>query len=218
MIFNIEDGDSLLALAIKIESPVIFETAFDLEDLVGDGVELNTQIVILFTKYHELDKKAIIPLLQKYCMKDLEMIVKLCESGEQFDVLDYFDLDTYNDSSSSYVILKLKEENTEGDDSLYKAFKSIHKVVKNEYCLDDSESNMEYSPHIILARVKKGLGKKYASSKLLGSILKNSKFSLDDFTITYQEGVHNVTTYNAVDRFFRLKRDEEMVIETRKLL
>lgn len=65
MIFNIEDGDSLLALAIKIESPVIFETAFDLEDLVGDGVELNTQIVILFTKYHELDKKAIIPLLQK---------------------------------------------------------------------------------------------------------------------------------------------------------
>ena len=218
MIFNIEDGDSLLSLAIKIESPVIFETAFDLEDLVGDGVELNTQIVILFTKYHELGKKDIIPLLQKYCMKDLEMIIKLCESGEQFDILDYFDLDTYNDSSSSYVILKLKEENTEGDASLYKAFKSIHKVVKNEYCLDDNEAGIEYSPHIILARVKKGLGKKYANSKLLDSILKNSKFSLDDFTITYQNGVHNVTTYNAVDRFFRLKREEELVIETRKLL
>lgn len=218
MVFNIEEGDSLVALAIEIESPVIFETAFDLDDLVGDGVELNTQVILLFAKYQEINKKEIMPLLQNYCPKELEDIVNLCETKEQFDVLDYFDLDTYSDKSSSYVILNLKKEGKDDDDRLYKALKAIHKVIKNKYCLDDSDMKLEYSPHIILARVNKGLGKKYANSKLLESILENSKFSLDDFTISYHNGTHNVTTFNAVERFFRLERDENMSKETRKLM
>ena len=68
-----------------------------------------------------------------------------------------------------------------------------------------------------LAKVKKGKGKDYMFSPTLNMILSNAKFNIDDLVLSYKdkEGkqkLFNITSNNAVERFFRqeeLERDKE---------
>lgn len=193
--------NSCLMLATNVESPLSLSAMFDDEDLTGTGVELDSHITILYASDKRLPRKNIIPLLQECDKDNINALMNLCEKGEDNTkmILDYFELDKF-ENDTDFVILKLKE-----DTKLFRILSSLNENLREKFKVVSDFSN--YQPHITLAEVKKGKGNKYVNSLGLESVLKETLFSLDDITLSYSRGlVYNLTTFNAVDRFFRLER------------
>lgn len=198
---NTNELSSCFMLATNIESPISFGAIFDDEDLIGTGVELDSHITILYAKDKRLPRKNIIPLLQECDKKNLDDLMNLCKKGEDGAkmVLDYFDLDQF-ENDTDFIILKLKE-----DTKLFHILESLNSNLREKFKVISDFTT--YQPHITLAEVKKGKGGKYVNHLGLESVLKETMFSLDDLTLSYSRGLtYNLTTFNAVDRFFRLER------------
>lgn len=208
-------NNSCLMLACALYTPVDLSSIFEDEDLKDTGIEKESHITLLYAQNKIIDRSNL-----------LDDIRTILDDGDKFsydrfmdllkddkfisnNVLDSFEIGKF-ENDSDYIVLKLKK-----DVDIFKILSIINKGLRIKY---DVQSDFEYTPHITLAELNPGTADKYLASGKLKLVLENTKIKFEDLIISYgPSGVvedrekYNLTTFHAVDRFFReenLKREE----------
>lgn len=208
-------NNSCLMLACALYTPVDLSSIFEDEDLKDTGIEKESHITLLYAQNKIIDRSSL--------LDDIRIILddsdKFSYTGfidslkdDKFvsnNVLDSFEIGKF-ENDSDYIVLKLKKSV-----DIFNVLNIINKGLRIKY---DVQSEFSYTPHITLAELKPGTADKYLASKKLKLVLENTKIKFEDLIISYgPSGVvedrekYNLTTFHAVDRFFReenLKREE----------
>ena len=208
-------NNSCLMLACALYTPVDLSSIFEDEDLKDTGIEKESHITLLYAQNKIIDRGSL--------LDDIRIILddsdKFSYTGfidslkdDKFvsnNVLDSFDIGKF-ENDSDYIVLKLKK-----NVDIFNVLNIINKGLRIKY---DVQSEFSYTPHITLAELKPGTADKYLASKKLQLVLENTKIKFEDLIISYgpsnvveDREKYNLTTFHAVDRFFReenLKREE----------
>ena len=207
--------NSCLMLACALYTPVDLSSIFEDEDLKDTGIEKESHITLLYAQNKVIDRSSL--------LDDIRIILddsdKFSYTGfidslkdDKFvsnNVLDSFDIGKF-ENDSDYIVLKLKKSV-----DIFNILNIINKGLRIKY---DVQSEFSYTPHITLAELKPGTADKYLASGKLKLVLENTKIKFEDLIISYgpsnvveDREKYNLTTFHAVDRFFReenLKREE----------
>lgn len=201
-------NNSCLMLACALYTPICLSSIFSDEDLKDTGIEKESHITLLYAQNKIIDRENLINdvetiLDETHFNKFIELLKSDEFVGES--VLDTFDIGKF-ENDSDYIVLKLKKDN-----EIFKTLNLINTGLRNKYDVKSEFSN--YTPHLTLAELVPGSADKYLNSKKLELVLKNSKVSFEDLVISYgpSDAVedrerYNLTTFHAVDRFFRQER------------
>lgn len=199
-----ENINSCLILACALHTPVSLFSIFDDEDLMDYGVEVESHITLLYASGVKIPRENILNDIETIIGdNDDSSFMDMISSEDQsyLRVLDLFDIGSF-ENDSDYIVLKLKK-----DLDLFKELSLINKSLKNKY---NVSNEYNYSPHLTLAKLYPGTAKKYLNSEKLKLVLRDSKIAFEDFILSYgPTGVsedrerYNLTTFHAVDRFFR---------------
>lgn len=196
--------NSCLMLAINLNTPVNLACLFDSSDLKDTGIEVESHITILYAQGKEIpDDELLQDIKDILGESDYTWLKNMIEGDESYQVLDSFELDLFQ-NDSDYLILKLKK-GTE----LYRLLRLVNKSLALKYGVK-SEFN-EYIPHLSLAELKPGTGKKYLNSATIREVLGDSIYELEDLFISWgpsgepeDRKYKYLTSYKCIPRFFRL--------------
>ena len=208
-------NNSCLMLACALYTPVDLSSIFEDEDLKDTGIEKESHITLLYAQNKVIDRSSL--------LDDIRIILddsdKFSYTGfidslkdDKFisnNVLDSFEIGKF-ENDSDYIVLKLKKSV-----DIFNILNIINKGLRIKY---DVQGEFSYTPHITLAELKPGTADKYLASRKLKLVLENTKIKFEDLIISYgpsnvveDREKYNLTTFHAVDRFFReenLKREE----------
>lgn len=199
-------NNSCIMLMTSLWTGIDFYAVFDEEDLKDTGIEYDSHITAIYTT--EIIQKAGVLDTIKVSLgdywKDLE---SLMIENEKLKVSDYFEISKF-ENDSDYVIFKLRE-----DTDLYKIMSLINKSLSSNFGVKSEFTS--YTPHMTIAELEPGTASKYMFSPLLSEIYEKAVFSIDDLVISYgiedKPGEYkqfNLTSFNAVNRYFRQKELE----------
>lgn len=199
---------SSLRLDTSLWTGLDLSAAFKDDDLLEDGIDIDSHIDILYNPNGLIEKEELLDKIKTILGDDDSLLKDLKKNPEKLNVLDYFELGKIEKIEGDYIVLKLNPET-----KLFSSLNMVNTGLSSSYELRDSN----YEPYMTLAKVKKGKGKDYMFSPILNMILSNAKFNIDDLVLSYKdkEGkqkLFNITSNNAVERFFRqeeLERDKE---------
>ena len=186
-------------LSMSLYTGIDFCAAFKDEDVIE--LERDSHITIFYTD-KEIPKDEV---LDKIKTLDESVLFGKMKSDDLYDVLDFFELGKFENQDEDFVVLKLQEDNF-----LYPQVSILETGLVSAF---DLKRNFDsYRPHVTLAKLEKGKAKNYMFSPVLNSILETAKFGIDDFVMSYGEPgewkQYNLTSYNAVSRYFRQKELE----------
>lgn len=218
---DIKNINSCVMIAANLSTPVLLNCVFDSGDLKDTGIEYDSHVTLLYAKDKKLGDSEIISCVRgvNTPMLDESNIIDYLEkhkSQSEFSIpiFDLFELDCFK-NDSDYIILKLKTDN-----SWYEIFKNLNKELSEKFSIR-SDFNT-YTPHVTLAELEKGTAKKYMGSENLKLILNDSTIHFEDLILSYGETgvsefkVYDLTTYNSVDRFFRIRQQKRDAVELEK--
>ena len=195
--------NSCLMLSMSLWTGIDLSGAFDDNDLKDTGIERDSHITIFYTDEKVIQREGLLENIRTI-LGGSDFLDRLKEDSK-FKVLDYFELGKF-ENESDYVVLKLKK-----DTELFETLDILHTGLSAAY--DIKSTFPEYTPHLTLAELNPGKAKQYMFSSVLGLLLETAMFKLDDFVLSngtedkkYKQ--FNVTSYNAVDRYFRQKELE----------
>lgn len=209
--------NSCLMLACALYTPVNLSSVFDSSDLKDTGVELESHITLLYAMGLRIPRENLLSEIEMILgEEDFNELLSTLENSEWSNsrVFDEFELSSFK-NDLDYIVLKLKKES-----KYYKVFSLINKGLRSKYGVS---SDYLYTPHLTLARLVPGKSEKYLGSEKLKLILDHSLISFEDLTISYgpsnvveDREKYNLTTFNAVSRYFRecrLKEDSKDLLE-----
>lgn len=197
--------NSCLMLAVGLYTPIDLGSIFSSVDLVDTGLELDSHITLLYAKENIIPKENMLNDIN-LILGDSEynkLINDICKSENIFNVLDLFELDSF-ENDIDFLVLKMKK-----DSDIYKTLKLINKGLRSKYSVSSDFS--DYNPHITLAKLRPGTVDNYLSSKSLNAILKDSKIDFEDLMISYGDTGEEdrkqyfLTQFKNIDRYFRLE-------------
>ena len=200
-----EYSNSCLMLSMSLYTGIDMSAVFKDEDLVGTGIERDSHITVFFSPDKVISRIGLLDKIKTILGEDSDFIEKF-KLQKKFKVLDYFELGKF-ENESDYLVLKLQKDN-----ELYNTLGILNTGLVSSY--DIKPTFKDYTPHMTLAELQSGTAKNYIFSPVLGLILENAKFSIDDFVLSHgtKEGEYkqfNITSVNAVDRYFRQKELNE---------
>ncbi len=200
-----EYSNSCLMLSMSLYTGIDLSAVFKDEDLVGTGIERDSHITVFFSPDKVISRIGLLDKIKTILGEDSDFIEKF-KLQKKFKVLDYFELGKF-ENESDYLVLKLQKDN-----ELYNTLGILNTGLVSSY--DIKPTFKDYTPHMTLAELQSGTAKNYIFSPVLGLILENAKFSIDDFVLSHgtKEGEYkqfNITSVNAVDRYFRQKELNE---------
>lgn len=209
--------NSCLMLAVNLITPVDMAYIFDKADLKDTGIELDSHITLLYAQSKILPWKNIISDI-KDILGDLEydkFLENYCKNQVSHKVLDIFDLESF-ENDSDYIVLKLKK-----NFELFGTLSLINKGLRVQY---DVQSDFnQYTPHVSLAELEKGMASKYLRDEKLLSVLEDTYINFEDLILSYGKSnepgdrkQYFLTQFKCVDRFFRVKDLEKENIEILK--
>ena len=180
---------------------------FDEEDLKDTGIEYDSHITALYSNDLVIPKDEVIQKIKDsigdYWL-DLENLMK---ANDKLKVSDHFEISKF-ENDSDYVIFKMRD-----DSDISRILAIINTSLSQIYGVKSDFKT--YTPHMTLAELETGRASKYMFSPLLSKIYENAVFSLDDLVISYGQKdkpkeykQYNLTSYNAVTRYFRQKELE----------
>lgn len=192
-----------LMLATSLYTPVDIGCVIDSYDLKDDGIIKDTHITLVYDSNGEssLDTKNSIMLdVSDALGEEFEVFMSVLEDSYKFKVLDVFEIGSFNNEDSSYLVLKLKPG------QMYDDLESIHQYIMNKYNIHSDFP--EFHPHLTLAKLQPGEADKYINNEVLRAILADSKSGFEDLVMSteVEENKYhkfNVTTFHALERFFR---------------
>ena len=192
--------DSTLMIGLTLWTGIDLTAVFKDEDLVAPGIERDHHFTVLYSKDKLLPYDTIAGdmrvLLGKEDWDDLLYTFK-----EQYpeDVLNHFSLSTFDGVGKDYLVLLLQPESP-----FYNTLQILNTGLREKYNV--KLDFPEYTPHVTLATLEKGKAKNYMFNSVLGCVLEKAKFTLDDFILDSDSRKYQITTENAVSRFFRQLR------------
>lgn len=201
-------------LANALYAPVSLGCVFDEADLTGLGIEIDSHITVLYAAGKTIEKKTVLSDIEAVLgPEEFNTFMELLEDTNNMDsVLDHFKLDIF-ENDSDFIILKLLESSP-----IYESLVLINKAFRAKYGVS---AEFTYTPHMTLAVLKSGMGKKYLESEKLESVLRSSKVIYEDLIISYgtsseltDREKHGITTFHAVTRYFR---EEDLRKELKEL-
>lgn len=207
--------NSCLMMAMILETPISLAYCFASEDLKYPEIE--SHVTLLYAQGYEVEKEEISELKRLVwdvmSYSDREYVLEQLKD-EQYLPSDWFGtvftLDKFSNDKADYLILKLNEKDPLGE-VLGRIFRIIHKTVKSRWGVKTTFSN--YTPHITLAVLFPGCADKYLEDIELHHVLEDSHLALSDFILSVGPASENgdpdriqwnLTTFNAVDRYFKL--------------
>lgn len=218
---NVKDINSCLMLCMSLETPVDLCYCFADKDL--KYVEPESHITLLYAPNFEPKKEEI-----KDILKDIKDILPVDDYLALIGMLkeakylpekwfgSVFVLDKFSNDDGDYLILRLNRGEDPYADFLYKICNLIHKSFKTKWEIETSFP--DYTPHITLAKLEPGTADKYISQSSFNKILEDSYLSWSDIVLSIGETGEQVdrtqwqiTSFNAVTRFFELKRAKETI-------
>jgi len=192
-----EGINSCLMLAVNLNLPVDLGSLFDSEDVTE--LELDSHVTILYAKDKTIEKDELVKDIG--LILDPERFAFLVDPEHEYSVFDMCELSVF-ENDDDFLVLKLK-------DSWYKTYCTmINKALTTKY--DVSSDFSRYTPHITLAKLVKGSGKKYLGSEKIDLVLKDSLISFEDLLVSYgAEGEEDRKQYylthnSCIQRYFRL--------------
>lgn len=202
---------SCIMIAANLITPVSLASVFETEDLFDTGINFDSHITMLYASGIELSKFEVKRSIEGISTRSTTLdnpgpdglynyLEKLSKNSPT-KVLDLFDLSSF-ENDSGYVVLKLKKST-----GLFNILSEFHEGLKEDFKVKTTFK--DYNPHITLAELNSGLSKKYLSSKVLNSVLKESWVRFEDVILSIGEvgkkdfDVTNLTVNRAVDRYFR---------------
>lgn len=203
-----EDINSCFMLAVNLDLPVDLGCIFDSSDVTE--LELDSHITILYAKNQIINRDTL--GLDTKIILEPEQIETLTDFKTSFDILDMCDLGVFENSDKDYIVLKLKDSTVQ---SQYCSL--LNKALSRKY--DVKSDFSKYNPHITLATLVKGTGKKYLKSETLNMALNYGTLSFEDLLVSHgkedEEYKHYyITSKSCVQRYFRLaniiKRNKEL--------
>lgn len=218
---NVKDINTCLMLCMSLETPVDLCYCFNDEDL--KYVEPESHITLLYAPSFEPSREEIKNILTDIKnilpTDDYLALIGMLKEAKYFPENWFgsvFVLDLFQNDDGDYLILKLNKGEDPYADFVYKICFLIHKAFKTKW---EVETNFpDYTPHITLAKVEPGEGKKYISQPSFNKILKDSHLSWSDIVLSLGEtGVTEdrtqwqITHFNAVQRYFDLKEAKKII-------
>ena len=193
-----EGINSCLMLAVNLNLPVDLGSIFDSEDVTD--LELDSHVTILYAKNKTIDHLDI--------LKDISTILEperlqfLVDYTKEYNIFDMCELGLF-ENDEDYLVLKLK-------DSWYKTYCTmLNKALMTRYDLTSDFSS--YNPHITLATLVKGTGKKYLEDEKVKLVLGDGLISFEDLMISYggendgpDRKQYFLTHNSCISRYFRL--------------
>lgn len=196
--------NSCLMWAVNLITPVDLSSVFDEDDLKDTGIELDSHITLLYAQGKTIDRHNLLEDINTILGENYESFIEVCKSSKEMDLLDLFELGSF-ENDSDYVVLKLKK-----DSEIFKYLNLINKGLRTKYEVSSDFDN--YTPHLTLAELNPGTASKYLNSETLKLILTDSTFKFEDLMISY--GTSNevvdrkqyfLTSFSCVDRYFRIE-------------
>ena len=191
-----EFNSSCVMLMTSLWTGIDFYAVFDEEDLKDTGIEYDSHITALYSGDLVISKD--------------EALENMFKENEKLKVSDHFEISKF-ENDSDYLIFKVRE-----DSDIYRLMSLMNKGLSRAYGIN---SEFTYTPHMTIAELEVGKASKYVFSPLLSKIYENAVFSLDDLVISYGQKdkpgeykQYNLTSFNAVTRYFRqkeLERDQK---------
>lgn len=192
--------NSYLLLEAKLDTPVLIDSVFS----SGDLKEVNHDYHITIASTNDyLDRDD----LRKNI--DFSYMDLLNEQKDEelysIPIFDLFDLSSFDNNDSKYIVLRMKDNNSVWSDMV----RDVNKKISKTYSITSNFGT--YKPHITLATLYSTAEKDYLQSYELNSILKDSTVHFEDFIVSYELGNSgkfkqmSITTNNPVDRFFRIR-------------
>ena len=196
--------NSCLMLTANLQTPVSLSAIFDDSDLKDTGIELDSHITLLYAQGRDIPRANLLNDIKDILgYDDTVEFLKYLEEEREENVLDIFDLGKF-ENESDYVVLKMKE-----DFGLFKYLRLINKGLAVKYEVPSKFDS--YTPHLTLAESNPGTAQKYLDSETLRLVLKDSVMDFEDLIISYGSDnevkdrlQYHLTSYAAVDRYFRL--------------
>ena len=192
-----------LMLAASFHTAIDIDSIINQDDLNGDGIIRDNHITILYDESGTYKKTDVLNDVRESLSSEFEVFMEFMKDSYKFSINDVFYLDSFNNDDSSYLVLRLKEDN-----SLFSKLKSIHEYIVNKYGI--YQSFTEFKPHMTIAELLPGRADKYLYNSILNKVLSNSKVGFEDLVFsepgTTGMGKYdrwNITTFHAIERFFR---------------
>jgi hypothetical protein len=190
-----------LLWGIGLYTPVDLGSIFRTEDLQGTGIELDSHITVLYAE-KDLPKESMLDDISTILGEEkFADFMEYCKTEKFRDVFTLFELGSFQ-NDSDYIVLKLKRNN-----EFFGILNLINKGLRTKYRIKWDFEN--YTPHITLAELKKGMAQKYLNLPSLHQILNDSKIDFED--VIFSTGSNNnykqvfLTNYKNIDRYFRIE-------------
>lgn len=196
--------NSCIMLAVSLNTPIDLNSVIKEDDLKGDGIIQDSHITIIYGKEMRIPVDEVLPTVSESLGEnEYSVFTEVLKDSFKFKVLNLFDLDVFEKDDYDYLILKLKKGN-----EIHDKLSKINNGLESKWNI--TSDFPEYNPHITLAELIPGSGRKYLSNNILLNVLGDSKVGLEDLVMSYGEDggpfdKWNVTTYHAVERLFREK-------------
>lgn len=200
-----EDSVCLL-LASSLHTPIDLDCIIDQNDLVKDGIISDSHITLIYDKSNALPKESILSDVEEALGTDeYKVFMDVLRDSYKFRVNHLFYLSVFNIDDSDVLVLRMKTDN-----ELYSKLNIIYKYLMNKY---DIKSDYDsYKPHLTLAYLSVGSGDKYLNHRILSNVIRDSKVGFEDLVFSKEiidedsnekYDKWNITTYHALDRYFR---------------
>jgi hypothetical protein len=189
-----------LLLATSLHTAVDLDSIINPDEFNDSGLIKDHHITIVYDESNSMDKGSILDDVRVSLGSEFDVFNTFMEDSYKFRVNDIMYLDTFNNDDSSYLVLKLKDNN-----ELFNKLNTIHEYLMSKYNIKSDFS--KYSPHVTLAELLPNEADKYLSNKTLNKVLNDSKIGFEDLVFSEEiDGKYikwNLTTHHALDRYFR---------------
>ncbi len=173
------EKSNCLLLTVTLETGIDLDAVFKEEDLVDSGVENDHHITIFYDRGDKIYGDFTEDCKQFLGKSEFDTFQEFL-SGEDlfFPTMKEFELSCFeNNNDYDVVILELK------DNEIKRVLSKLNKGFSEKYNIQSDYP--VYTPHVTLAYVGKGNGKKYLESQQLQLVLKPSQIRFDDLFISY---------------------------------
>lgn len=194
--------NSCIMLAVSLHTPTDLDSIIDNSDLRDDGLVKDSHITILFDKVKEIPRDEVLPSISEILGdEDYLVFLEVLKDNNKFKLTDIFELSTFDNGDSDYLIMRLKPNN-----EMYQVLSKLNSGLIKKYGTESDFTT--YKPHMTLAKMIPGTASKYLNNKKLEVVLKDSKVGFEDIIISYghdegKDDKYNITTFHAIERLFR---------------
>lgn len=191
-----------LVLNLSLYTGIDLSAVFKDEDLTGVGIQNDSYIT--FYKNPNIDISVKYKLETILGETDWKNLIEMFKSQDEQKVLDFFNLGKKEEDTGDFLVLYLQPDTT-----IHNYLEILHTGLKGVF---NNKSDEKYNPYVNLATLNSGKAKDYMFNPTLSLILEKATFSLDDIALFKDNKKYQVTTENAVSRYFRqlhLEQDKE---------